>query len=222
MKADAWWPNRLNTFFALARLQVTGTNSISQMLAGYHVTVLKVSWVKIRVETYQLLDNGFVVFFYREERLGFILHHVSLPCFNLQGMVRGFLKQQPVHWFTSQIVAALGYCRHYVFTLTWLVKNRSDKMIKDAELSEEQTRSRPFRAHAWLKTQQVSNTHSSTEKNGKIWSPISCWSIIILLLEILGCYSLDPHPLNLAFWGGTLLYVTYIFRGVFRGGLIVT
>ena len=27
-----------------------------------------------------------------------------------------------------------------------------------------------------------------------------------------------PHPLNLAFWGGTLLYVTYIFRGVFRGG----
>jgi hypothetical protein len=63
VEADAWWPNRLNTFFALARLQVTGTNSISQMLAGYHVTVLKVSWVKIRVETYQLLDNGFVVFF---------------------------------------------------------------------------------------------------------------------------------------------------------------
>jgi len=64
VEADAWWPNRLNTFFALARLQVTGTNSISQMLAGYHVTVLKVSWVKIRVETYQLLDNGFVVFFF--------------------------------------------------------------------------------------------------------------------------------------------------------------
>lgn len=114
----------------------------------------------------------------------------TFPCPALQGMVRGFLKQQPVHWFTSQIVAALGYCRHYAFTLTWLVKNRSDKMIKDAELSEEQTQSRPFRAHAWLKTQQVSNTHSSTEKNGKIWSPIPCWSIIILLLEILGCYSL--------------------------------
>ena len=85
MEADAWWPNRLNTFFALPRLQVIGTNSISQILAGYHVTVLQVSWVKIRVETYQLLDNDFVVFFNREERLRFILHHVSLPCFTGYG-----------------------------------------------------------------------------------------------------------------------------------------
>ena len=35
-------------------------------------------------------------------------------------------------------------------------------------------------------------THSSSEKNGKIWSPISCWSllVIILLLQILGFYRL--------------------------------
>ena len=49
-----------------------------------------------------------------------------------------------------------------------------------------------------------------------------------MLLELEGNHSSrlailwHPDPLNLVFFGGILLYVTYIFRGVFRGWLIVT
>ena len=48
----------------------------------------------------------------------------TFPYPGFQGSWRVF--KQPVHWFVSQVIAALGFCRHYAFTLVsqiaWLAK----------------------------------------------------------------------------------------------------